>query len=132
MSKEPRSVIVKTMVVDKKTSDVFAFFSNIKNWETGGALKNIKKENDGFWQADSPFGSAKIRLRNDKEHGIMDHDFIGGGGEWTVFCRIMPNERGSTISWTFIRPETLSMEQFENQLMNFDKEIEGWKKAILS
>jgi len=132
MSKEPRSVIVKTMVVDKNPTDVYVFFSNIKNWESGGALKNIKRESDGFWHADTPFGSAKIRLRHDKEYGIMDHDFIGGGGEWTVFCRVTPNERGSTVSWTFIRPETLSVEQFENQLKNFDKEIEGWKTAILS
>ena len=43
MSKEPRSVIVKTMVVDRNPIDVYVFFSNIKNWESGGALKNIKR-----------------------------------------------------------------------------------------
>ena len=53
---------------------------------------------------DTPFGPAKISLRDDKDQGVLDHDFFvaDGGGEWTVFCRVMPNERGSTVSWTFI------------------------------
>ncbi|HEX9845229.1 MAG TPA: hypothetical protein VGA92_02045 [Candidatus Nitrosotenuis sp.] len=129
MSKEPRSVIVKTMVVDRPTDRVFDFFANPKNWESGGALKNIRPQSDGWWLADSPFGSSKFKLHPNKEAGILDHDFIGEG-EWIVFVRITPNERGSTISWTFIRPEAMIHERFECQLQNFDKEIEGWKKAI--
>jgi hypothetical protein len=69
--------------------------------------------------------------------GILDHDFIvaggrgAGGNKWTVFCRVTPNESGSTMSWLFLCPEGMSQEQFEGQLNNsFDKEIEGWKKAL--
>lgn len=132
MSKEPRSVIVKTLIVDRPTDVVFDFFANPKNWESGSALKNIRRDNDGWWFADSPFGSAKFRLRPNKEIGILDHDFIGGGGKWTVFSRITQNERGSTVSWTFIRPDGMSHDQFESQLLGFEKEIDGWKKAIES
>ena len=132
----PRSVIVKTMVVDKSPDKVFNFFSNLKNWETGGALKNIKKINgdDGggeWWEVENPLGKAKIRLRPNKQFGLLDHDFQQDTGEkWTVFCRITPNGSGSTTSWEFIQPTGMPPHEFENQLKNFDHEIEGWKKAI--
>ena len=129
--KEPRSVIVKTLLTKKDTKNTFEFFKNLKNWESGGALKNIRKE-DGWWHADTPFGQAKIRLREDERFGILDHDFVGGGGSWTVFCRVTPNESGSTVTWTFIRPEPMTQAQFEEQLKNFDVEMQGWKKALES
>lgn len=130
MNKKPRSVIVKTLVITQSVKMTFDFFNDLKNWESGGALKNIRQENDGWWITDSPFGEAKIRLRSDVNFGILDHDFVGGGGEWTVFCRVTPNESGSTVSWLFIRPESMTQEQFENKLENFDSEISGWKKAL--
>jgi hypothetical protein len=130
--KTPRSVIVKTMVTTKDVKTTFDFFMNLKNWETGGALKNIRKGNEDWWLCDSPFGEAKIRLTPNEEFGILDHDFIGGGGEWTVFSRVIPNESGSTVSWLFIRPEPMTPEQFEEQLRNFDNEIKGWQKALES
>jgi len=132
MSKEPRSVIVKTLVTRKDVKTTFDFFHNLKNWETGGALKNIRQGNDGWWITDSPFGEARIKLRHDAKFGILDHDFVGGGGQWTVFCRVTPNESGSVASWLFIRPEPMTHEQFEEQLKNFDSEISGWKKTLES
>ena len=60
----------------------------------------------------------------------MDHVFIGGGLEWPVSVRIIPNEDGSTDSWTFIKPEGVSEDQFEKQLANFDSEISNWNSAL--
>jgi hypothetical protein len=131
--KEPRPVIVKTLVVDKKPDIVFDFFSNPKNWERGGVLKETKKIDGDWWQADTPLGEAKIRIRANKALGTFDHDFVIGRREWTVFCRVTPNERGSTVSWLFTRPERMSQSEFERQLGDsFDKEMEGYKKAILA
>jgi len=130
--KTPRSVIVKTMITPKDVKTTFNFFTNLKNWESGGALRNIRKDKDDYWLCDSSFGEAKIRLRSNEKFGILDHDFISSGGEWTVFSRVVPNESGSTVSWLFIRPETITQEQFEGQLQNFDNEIKGWKKSLES
>jgi len=130
--KTPRSVIVKTMVTTKDVKTTFEFFKNLKNWESGGSLKRIRKGNDDWWSCDSPLGEAKIRLRSNEEFGILDHDFNTGEGEWTVFSRVMPNESGSTVSWLFIRPEPMTQEQFEGQLSNFDNEIEGLQKTLES
>jgi hypothetical protein len=59
-----------------------------------------------------------------REFGIMDHVFVGGGLGWNVFVRVVPNQSGSTISWTFMRPDNLSDRHFEYQLKMFDVEVD--------
>ena len=132
-STTPRKVIVKIMNVSRGTDTVFEFFKNLKNLESGGILKDITKGEDGWWKFNTPAGEAKLKLdRAVRELGILDHVFVGSGLVWQVYVRIVPNQHGSTISWTFIRPDGLDDKQFEEQLAAFDTEIEGWKKALES
>ena len=86
-AKITRKVVVKVMITKSDMTKVFDFFKNIKNMETGGALKSIRKdENGSWWTCDSPVGKAKIKIsRNNKELGVLDHVFIAGGIEWNVY-----------------------------------------------
>ncbi|MFL6522720.1 MAG: hypothetical protein ACJ71B_04490 [Nitrososphaera sp.] len=132
-STTPRKVIVKTMNVSRSTDTVFEFFENLKNVESGGVLKDITKGEDGWWKFNTPAGEAKLKInRAVRELGILDHVFVGDGLVWQVYVRIVPNQRGSTTSWTFLRPDGLDEKQFEEQLAAFDIETEGWKKALES
>ena len=129
----PRKVIVKTMTVSRSTNAALEFFENVKNMESGGILKDITKGEDGWWKFNTPAGEAKLKLgRVKRELGIIDHVFVGSGLVWQVYVRIVPNQHGSTTSWTFIRPDGLDDKQFEEQLAAFDIETEGWKKALES
>jgi hypothetical protein len=42
----------------------------------------------------------------------------------------MANNKGSTTVWTFLKPDVLSTEQFQEQLKAFDLEIDGWKRTL--
>jgi hypothetical protein len=64
------------------------------------------------------------------EFGILDHEFIGGGLKWKVYVRVVPNNGGSTTTWTFMRPDGFTDEQFQEQLKGFDVEINNWKRYL--
>lgn len=64
------------------------------------------------------------------EFRILDHEFVGGGLEWKLYVRVVPNEEGSTTTWTFMRPDGLTDEQFQEQLKGFDVEINNWKRYL--
>jgi hypothetical protein len=127
----PRKVIVKTLTTTKSADRVFDFFANMKNMEIGGAIKSMEKGEDGWWTfGHSVAGKSRMKHTLLREFGIIDHVFIGGGLEWNVFVRVVPNQTGSTTTWTFMRPDGLSDEQFEDQLKMFDIEIDHWKTAL--
>ncbi|MDP8905896.1 MAG: hypothetical protein M3M88_00040 [Thermoproteota archaeon] len=71
-----------------------------------------------------------MKLNSVSQYGILEHIFIGGGLEWSVFVRVTPNQTGSTTTWTFLRPDCLDDKQFEEQLQMFDLEIDNWKHAL--
>ena len=127
----PRKVIVKTLTTSKSVDEVFDFFANMKNMELGGAIQSMERIDDGWWIFDHPVsGRSRMKHTLSREFGIIDHVFIGGGLEWKVFVRVVPNKSGSTISWTFMRPDSLSDSQFENQLKMFDVEVDHWRTAL--
>ena len=119
----PKPVIVNTMTVNKMTDIVHNFFENMTYMEMGGAIRSgsLRKGNDAWWTFDHHLaGESRMKHRSVPEFGILDHIFVGGRLEWHVFVRIIPNEDGSTVTWTFIKPDGLSEDQFEEQLANFD------------
>jgi hypothetical protein len=127
----PRKVIVKTLTTTKSADKVFDFFGNMKNMEICGAIQSMEKSDDGWWTFEhSIAGKSKIKQTLSHEFGIMDHVFIGGGLEWNVVVRVVPNQSGSTTSWIFMRPNGLNDNQFQEQLKMFDIEIDQWKMAL--
>jgi hypothetical protein len=128
----PRLAIVKVMNVTKKPDEVFHFFSNVKNMEIGGAIKSITKgEDSDWWEFDHIVaGKGRIKLDIVPEYRILDHTFVGGGAEWRVYVRIIPNQHGSTTTWTFLRPDRFTDEEFRSQLEGFEMEIKNWKNFL--
>jgi len=120
------------MVSDKSKDKVFDFFEDVRNLELGGAISNIVKDMDDWYTFNHIVaGSARLKIAaTDRQLGILDHLFEGGGLAWTVYVRIIDNGYGSTTTWTFLKPDGLSDTQFEEQLKGFDVEIEKWNKYL--
>lgn len=129
----PRPVIVKSFVTTEPPAAALAYLSDLKNWEDGGALANVQPASDGWWRADTPLGPARIRLRIDRRARTFDHDFVGGGGAWTVFGRVTPNGRGSTVAWLFVCPVGMTPAEFASQLgRRFEREMDGLRRGLES
>ena len=127
----PRKVTVKLLTVNKPAKQIFDFFSDVKNMEIGGAIKSVSKGKNGWWQFNHTVaGHGKMKITPVSDFGILDHEFVGAGLEWKVYVRVVPNEEGSTTSWTFMRPDGLTDEQFQEQLKGFDEEVNNWKKYL--
>ena len=127
----PRQVIVKVMTVSKPADKVFDFFSDVKNMEIGGAIKSVTKGYDNWWDFDHVVaGKGRMKVIHVHGFGILDHEFVGGGLEWKVYVRVVPNEEGSTATWTFMRPDGLTDDQFQEQLKGFDVEVSNRKKYL--
>lgn len=110
----PRLAIVKVMTVSEKRDEVFHFFSDVKNMKIGGAVRSVTRSDDSdWWEFDHIVaGRGLIKLDDVPELRIIDHTFVGGDGEWTVYVRIIPNQNGSTTTWTFLRPDEFTDEEF--------------------
>lgn len=128
---EPNMVMVKTLTTTKNADDAFAYFADMKNLEGGGMLKSVTRQQDGWWAADTPAGKARIKhTMVSKEHGILDHVFVGGGLTWDAYVRVIPNRSGATVSWTFVKPDSMTDGDFEEQLKMFDVETANWKRDL--
>jgi hypothetical protein len=131
---EPQKTIVKTMISEKSKDRVFDFFEDAKNLELGGAISNVVKDMDEWYSFNHIVaGNARLKIVcKNRELGILDHLFEGGGLSWTVYIRIINNGYGSTTAWTFLKPNGLTDKEFEEQLNGFDVEIENWNKYLSS
>lgn len=131
-SNKPHMAIVKQMSVDATADKVFSFFEDVKkSMEAGMAASNVMKGDDGWWVFDHvTAGRAKMRHSPVREARVIDHVFSGGGLDWIVNVRVVPNKGGSTTTWTFIKPDGLTDAQFTSQLASFDHEIELWKREL--
>jgi hypothetical protein len=76
--KSLEKAIIKIMNANKKVSEVFDFFANMKNMEIGGAIKSIQRNDDEWWTFDHIVaGKSKMKHNTlSREFGILDHIFI--------------------------------------------------------
>src|SRR5215831_6376519 len=102
-------IIIQAITVKQKEEIVHNFFDNMKYMEMGCAIRpgSLTKGNDGWWTFYHNIAGSRMKHISDPKFGILDHVFIGGGLEWHVFVRIIPNEDGSTVTWTFIKAEDM-------------------------
>lgn len=134
-TRTPKQVLLKTMTVNKGTDIVHNFFENMKYMEICGKIKpsSLMKQEDGWWTFDHYIaGKSRMKQKSVPEFGILDHVFIVGGLEWHVFVRIIPNEGGSTVTWTFISQTNLIMNNLKGNFKTLMLKLvigrQNWRK----
>jgi hypothetical protein len=125
--------MTKSVGIDRDPSSVFAYLSNAANWPQWAIVnvKSVTRTGDPeWWDMLTLHGAAKLRIRADARHGILDHDYIDPQAGWTVPARVVPNGRGSEFMMTFFQPPTFSDSFFDEQIKLVDIELARLKQIL--
>ena len=97
-----RKVTTQTISINAEYDLAFDYLSNPltqKEWAIN-FMKDVKKTDEGFI-AVTPFGEMPLKLRTDKQTGILD---INLGGGKPIPTRLIKNGNGCEYMFTLFQP----------------------------
>lgn len=103
--------------IDRPFEDVYAYLSKPTNFEQWAAVEGgtFRPLDNGDWQADTPFGFRHFRFSAPNNYGVLDHAvFVPGGEVLYTPMRVVPNDRGTELTFTFFRREGMDDAQFSS------------------
>ncbi len=115
-----------TFSVNKKTGDVFDAILNIPP----KMMPDAKKNNDGWWSFTTPWGSGKLKFNENKQFGILDHQFVEDEAKWNVPMRVVSHGDESEVMITLIKPDTISDQLFDERMNEMEKMMLDMKKIL--
>ncbi|HTU00136.1 MAG TPA: hypothetical protein VMF58_18950 [Rhizomicrobium sp.] len=127
--------ITKTVRMDCDPQTAFDFLADLGNWPRWAVVNimSTRRSADAeWWDMVTPRGAAKLRMRADTRHGILDHDFVDPQASWTVPARVIANGNGSEFMITFFQPPGFSDAFFDEQIKLVDVELAKLKELLES
>lgn len=119
--------------IARRPGEVYAFASNPANlpqWAAGLARSEVIEGPDG-WVAQAPFGTAKIRFAEQNVFGVMDHDVeLDSGLVVHNPMRVVPNGEGSEFVFTLIRQPDMTDEQFAEDQLAIEADLQTLKTLL--
>ncbi|MGH7084700.1 MAG: SRPBCC family protein [Acetobacteraceae bacterium] len=138
MNGDPRATarsITKTVRIACDPDRTFRSLADLANWPRWGIInvKSVRRTDDPeWWDMMTPHGAARIRMRTDARHRILDHDWIDPQASWTVYARVIPNGGGSEFMITFFQPPGFTDAFFDEQIKLVDFELAKLKEILES
>jgi hypothetical protein len=125
--------VTKTVRIACDPQAAFGFLADLGNWPRW-AIVNVKStsrtDDPDWWDTVTPRGMARLRMRADASHGILDHDFIDPQTSWTVPARIVRNGDGAEFMITFFQPPGFTDTFFDEQIKLVDIELAKLKELL--
>lgn len=115
-----------TMTVKKKTGEVFDAVLNAP----GKMMPDAKKNPDGWWSFTASRGPAKLKFRENRQLGILDHTFEDPEAKWDVPMRVVSSGETSEIVVTLVKPENLTDDQFDERVVEIQGIMNSMKDII--
>lgn len=115
-----------TFTVNRKTADAFDAILSIAPKLMPDAIKH----DDGWWSFTSPWGPAKLKFHENKELGILDHQFVDNEAQWNVPMRIVSKGDYSEVITTIIKPDSISNQTFDERMKEIEKIMLSMKQII--
>jgi hypothetical protein len=100
-------------------------------WASGLANQTFEKR-DGYWAADGPAGSVKIRFTDQNPFGVMDHYVeLGDGNEIYIPLRVFQNGKGAEVALTLFRQPDMTIDKFEADVAWVRRDLESLKALFM-
>lgn len=115
-----------TFSVNRKTADAFDAILNIPP----KMMPDATKRDDGWWSFTGPWGPAKLKFNENKQHGILDYQVVENDAKWDVPMRVVSKGDNSEVISTIIKPDTLSDETFDERMKEIEKIMLSMKQII--
>lgn len=125
--------ITKTVRIACDPKTAFAFLADLGNWPRWAVVNvksTVRSDDPEWWDMITPRGTARLRMRADARHGILDHDFVDPQASWTVPARIIANGGGAEFMITFFQPPGFTDTFFEEQIDLVDIELMKLKEIL--
>ena len=125
--------VTKTVRIACDPQAAFNFLADLGSWPRW-AIVNVKStsrtDDPDWWDMVTPRGTARLRMRADASHGILDHDFVDPQASWTVPARVIGNGDGAEFMITFFQPTGFTDTFFDEQIALVDIELAKLKELL--
>jgi len=123
----------KTVRIACAPQVAFDYLADLAGWPRWAIVnvKSISRSNDpDWWNMVTPRGAARLRMRADARHGILDHDFVDAQASWSVPARVIANGSGAEFMITFFQPPGFTDAFFDDQMKLVDVELAKLKELL--
>jgi hypothetical protein len=119
--------------ISRPAADVYAYAAdprNLSQWAAGLSRSSLRQEG-GYWIAESPMGTVKIRFAPRNAFGVVDHDVtLPDGVTVTNPLRIQPNGDGAEVIFTLYRRPNVSDGDFQEDISSVRRDLEKLKSIL--
>lgn len=115
-----------TFTVNRKTGETFDAILNIPPKMMPDAIKS----NDGWWSFTTLRGPAKLKFNENKQLGLLDYQFVDDEAKWNVPMRVVSYGKDSQVISTFIKPNEISDQSFDERMIEIEKIMKSMKQII--
>ena len=115
-----------TFTVKRKTAEAFDAILSIPP----KIMPDATKHDDGWWSFTSPWGPAKLKFFENRQLGILDHQFIDNEAQWDVPMRIVSKGDNSEVITTIVKPDSISDQTFDERMKEIEKILLSMKQVI--
>ena len=115
-----------TIEVNRKTADAFDAILTMP----GKLMPDAKKADDGWWSFNSQSGPSKLKFKENKQLGILDHQFVDNEATWNVPMRVVANGEDSAVIITLIKPTSVSDETFDDKMKELEAVMQNMKQIL--
>lgn len=98
-------------------------------WAKGLATTLVQTK--GKWIAHTPDGPVQVRFTPHNRFGILDHWIVPPTGEETyIGLRVIPNQAGSEVLFTFYRTPDMDDARFEADMAAIRADLERLREIV--